>query len=346
MTGPSIALSRRAFSQNIERARELCGRGTHLMLAVKSNAYGHGMDFITAEAVAKGVDAFAVLDLPTALSARAVAPDTPMLAWLFAPGQDYTAAVEAEVHLGVSTEGQLSDIARHKASSPAIVHLKVDTGLNRNGATAEQWPTLVAQAAELENQGALRVHAIWSHLSDTSEETTRVALNRLQDAVAVAEEAGLTPTQRHLAASHALVDVPEARLDMVRLGILGYGVSPLTDKSAADLGFSPVLSLYAPVLDADDDTITLGVGSAHGLLAPVSADAAVEVSGAPCQVQRVEVGHTVITRPSNASVSTGDRVCVLGAGGVSVEQWASWCGTIGDEVLVHLSADIPRAWAD
>jgi len=345
MTGPVITLSREAFSHNMKKARELCGQGTDLMLAVKSNAYGHGMDLITREAV-QAVDALAVLDLPTALTARTSAPDTPLLAWLFAPGQDYTEAVTAQVHLGVSTVGQLADIARHAADSPAIVHLKVDTGLNRNGATAEQWPELVAQAAELENRGVLRVHAIWSHLSDTSEDTTRVALQRLQDAVDIAKAAGLHPTQRHLAASHALVEVPEARLDMVRLGILAYGVSPLSQKSAHDLGFRPVLNLYAPITAVDDHTMTLAVGSAHGLLVPRATEAALEVSGVRCRVQRVELDHTIVERPGRVTVSPGDRVCVFGEAGTSVEQWAAWCGTIGDEVLVHLSADIPRAWAD
>lgn len=346
MTGPSITLSRQAFSQNLHQSRELCGQGTDLMLAVKSNAYGHGMDLITPEAIAVGVDALAVLDLPTAVSARHFAPNTPLLAWLLAPEQDYTEAVEARIHLGVSTEGQLADIARHESSSPAIVHLKVDTGLNRNGATAEQWPALVTQAAELESQGILHVHAIWSHLSDTSEETTRVALQRLQDAATVAREAGLAPDQLHLAASHALVDAPEARLDMVRIGILAYGVSPLSDRSAGDLGFLPVLSLYAPVIGVDSDSITLAVGSRHGLLAPVTAGAAVHVDGAVCPVKRVEVDHMVIERPTGVSISPGDSVCVLGRGGVPVEQWATWCGTIGDEVLVHLSPNIPRAWTD
>ena len=346
MTGPSITLSRQAFSQNIERARQLCGPDTDLMLAVKSNAYGHGMDLITHAAVAEEVDALAVLDLPTAVSARTLAPDTPLLAWLFAPGQDYTEAVNAGVHLGVSTDGQLADIARHASSSPAIVHLKVDTGLNRNGATAEQWPALVTQAAELEGQGRLRVHAVWSHLSDTSEESTRVALQRLQDAATVAREAGLTPDQLHLAASHALVDAPEARLDMVRLGILAYGVSPLSNRSAGDLGFHPVLQLHAPVMSVDGDTFTLAVGSGHGLLAPIVAEAALSVSGNFCPVKRVEVDHMVIERPTGVSISAGDSVGVLGRGGVPVEQWATWCGTIGDEVLVHLSANIPRTWAD
>ena len=346
MTGPSITLSRRALTRNIDRARELCGPETDLMLAVKSNAYGHGMDLITREAVSRGVDALAVLELPTALTARAMAPETPLLAWLFAPGQDYSEAVRARAHLGVSTEGQLEDVASHDAGTAAIVHLKIDTGLNRNGATADQWPALVSRAAELESQGILRVHAIWSHLSDTSAETTRAALGRLQEATAVGRKGGLTPAQRHLAASHALVDVPEARLDMVRLGILAYGVSPLSNTSARELGFEPVLSLHAPVIALDDSTMSVAVGARHGLLPPVTAEATLTVAGVSCPVQRVELDHTVLERPQAVSVAIGHDVTVLGPGGVPIEQWAAWCGTIGDEVLVSLRPDIPRALAD
>jgi alanine racemase len=99
-------------------------------------------------------------------------------------------------------------------------------------------------------------------------------------------------------------------------------------------------------MSVDGNTVTVAVGSGHGLLAPIVAEAALSVYGNFCPVKRVEVDHMVIERPTGVSISAGDSVGVLGRGGVPVEQWATWCGTIGDEVLVHLSANIPRTWAD
>ena len=352
MSGPQITLSRQALAANLLRARELAGDTTQVMLAVKSNAYGHGMEHVVQEAVAAGVDAFAVLDLPTALAVHAHAPETPLLAWLFGPHTDYTDAVTAGVHLGVSTQGQLDDIATHRAGTPAIVHLKVDTGLNRNGATAAQWPELVARAADLEASGVLRVHAVWSHLADTSAQTSREALQRLLQAVDVARAAGLNPPLRHLAASHALIDVPEARLEMVRLGILAYGVSPVADRSAEALGFHPVMTVHAPVIEVNAERLVLGIGSSHGLLSPTDATAHITLHGERYSIQQVGIDQTSLTPPTADSatpaLSPGETVPILGAapGAPSIEEWAGWCGTIGDEVLVALRPEIPRSWED
>lgn len=343
-TLPLIELSASALTANIQHAKKTLTNGL-LMLAVKSNAYGHGDELIVRAALEAGVDEFAVLDIETALRIRAFTPHTPLLAWLFCPGDQFAEAADAGIELGISTLWQLDEIDALGSAKPVTVHLKIDTGLNRNGASASEWPTLVARAAELEQAGSLKVRGIWSHLSDTSIEVSRAALERLRDAVEVARTLGVTPEITHIAASHAAVELPESRLDLIRLGILAYGVSPFDDHTAQDLGFSPVLTLLAPVEKiANNGDIMLGIGCAYGLLPPVET-ATISIRGVDYTLTEVQPTTTMWSPVSGAAhVVVGDMVPVFGAhASASVEQWATWCHTIGDEVLAKLGPAIPRA---
>lgn len=342
---PAIELDRQALRDNVQVAKQMLGSDVALMFAVKANAYGHGMDLVAPAVIADGADELAVLDIPTGVAARSFAPHTPLLAWLFGPEDDVDAAADHGLELGVSTLEQLDAIGATRGNNPVVVHLKIDTGLSRNGATAANWPALVAAAHTLETAGRIRVRAVWSHLADTSAEASRRSLSRLHEAHQIATDAGLTPDTLHLAASHAAVDLPEARLDLVRFGILGYGVSPFDDRQAQDLGFHPVLTLCAPLVDVSDHTLTLGVGFGHGLLPPHSPEASLTIAGRPFAISRVDAQETVVTGTTDGlDVAIGDQVPVLGAapGAPSVEQWARWSHTIGDEVLVRLREDIPR----
>jgi len=342
-TQPQITLSRSALVGNLRHAKDTFAPQGVLMMAVKSNAYGHGDELVVPVALDSGVDELAVLDIPTALRLRPIAPNAPLFAWLLSPADDFAAAAEARIELGVSGLWQLDAIEAAAASQPLTIHLKIDTGLHRNGATWEEWPALVARAAELSTASVVSVRGVWSHLADTSIETSRGALRKLQDAVSVARDAGLSPDTIHLAASHAAVELPEARLDLVRLGILAYGVSPFDDHSASELGFAPVLTLHAPVLSISDSQLTLGVGFDHGLLRPRE-QMTVALGGEDFTL--VEMGpESSIWRAQGdvPRLSPGDQVALFGAdAAVSVEEWASWCRTIGDEVLAKLSSSLPR----
>ena len=344
---PRITINGSALKANLRHAKKVFAENGSLMMAVKSNAYGHGDDLTVPLAIESGVEELAVLDIPTALRIRPLAPHTPLFAWLLSPTDDFAAAAAAGVELGVSTLWQLDAIEQAQAGQPVVVHLKIDTGLHRNGASEEQWPELVARAAALESNGVIRVRAVWSHLADTSVETSRSALEKLQNAVSVAEAGGLQPEITHLAASHAAVELPEARLDLVRLGILAYGVSPFDDHTATDLGFEPVLTLWAPVIAQSDGVLTLGIGFGHGLIRPHQ-DASIDAGGANYRL--VELGAVTsswapIDTPGRVDV--GDEVAVFGRGAkASAETWAEWCGTIGDEVLSKLSAGLERNLVD
>lgn len=342
-----LDISLPAFARNVRHARQTLARGSTLMVAVKSNAYGHGGHELARVAVESGADALAVLDIATGLDLRAVLPDTPMLAWLLSPACDFFAASVAGLTLGISHLWQLEKLASECSTTRTTVHLKIDTGLHRNGALASDWPALTSYAAELEGRGLLSVEGVWSHLADTSVAEDAKSLERFNDAVAVARSAGLSPSILHIAASAAATDFPDARLDMVRVGISVYGVSPFDDRTAEDMGFLPVMSAHARIsgVDADAHRATVAMGFGDGLCEIPPDLGWVLVGGASVPIESVTVAHLVLRIPPGVQVREGDVATLWGAperGSPRAEDWALWASTIGDEVVTAMPHAIPR----
>ncbi|WP_223690765.1 alanine racemase [Leifsonia poae] len=322
-----------------------------VMFAVKADAYGHGLLPVARAGIEAGATSLAVLEIPAGLVLRSAGIEVPLLAWLHGTDTDFRAGIEAGIELGVSADWQLAAIAAAGADRPAVVHLKVDTGLSRNGATAEQWPALVDEALALQRRGLLRIRAAWSHLADASLADDEAALAEFHAAVAVAEARGATFEILHLAASSAGIRMPEARFDLVRFGIAAYGISPFDDRSGADLGLTPVMRLEAPVTEVHVDGTTharLGIGFADGVPTLGTAKASVALGGRPRPIVSVEA-DTMLVDVGADRVRRGDTATLFGpgtAGEVNAELWADWAETIADELVTCLAPRVPRVYVD
>jgi len=344
-----LEISRKAFSENVARAKSDLAGSAMLMVAVKSNAYGHGGNELAPIALESGADALAVLDVETGVAMRAVTPDAPLLCWLLSPHSDFQAAIDARLTLGISHAWQLDALNRCAIDSPVPVHIKVDTGLARNGCLPENLPALAEQARDQETRGLIAVEGVWSHLADTSIEEDKKALERFYQAVAITKDAGLTPSILHIAASAAATDLPESRLDLVRIGISVYGVSPFDDRTARDMGFQPVMAAKASVTDSSPDgtTTTIGMGYCDGLL-PIPAHVGwLHHSGHRGVINALDQHSMTVTWPEGGAPSPGETVTLFGDphnGSPRAEDWASWADTIGDEVVAGMPSRIHRVF--
>ncbi len=262
--------------------------GVTLMAVLKSNAYGHGAVACARAATAAGVQWLCVADLQEAAELRAAGVRAPILAWLHGDHADWAWAIKHRVDVGSSSLAQLEAVAescRALASMgdaggafTAMVQVKLDTGLNRNGVPPYAWGDVFARAAQLERAGVLRIRGVFSHLANTSPADDAAATTRFGAGLAAARAAGLRPELVHLAASAAALTgqgsdadlgfglgagpgaglAPDAdlgvaaeaglRVNAVRLGLTLYGLSPLAGVTAADLGLSPVMRLESDVL--------------------------------------------------------------------------------------------------
>ncbi|MGY1670037.1 alanine racemase [Geodermatophilus sp. SYSU D00710] len=354
-----------AIAANTAVLRERVGRP--LMAVVKADGYGHGLVPAARAVLAGGADQLGVAVLEEALALRAAGVRAPLLAWLHTPGTDFTPALEADVELSVNAEWGLAEVvdAARATGRTARLHLFVDTGLSREGATVADWPALVAAAARAQADGEVEIVGLWSHMAyaDAPTHPTIGAQVRLfEEALGIASAAGLRG-RRHLANSAATVALPDTWYDMVRPGIALYGLDPLGGDPAAH-GLRPAMTVRARVAltkrvpagagvsyghtyaPATDTTLALvpvgyadGVPRAAGNRAPVLAGGAQRtIAGRVCMDQFVlDVG--------DAAVAAGDEVVLWGPGDggePTAQQWADAVDTIHYELVTRVGGRFTR----
>jgi alanine racemase len=351
MTGPTLILDLAAFRANVTSLKRTAAPA-RCMIAVKANAYGHGMLRFAHAAIEGGAEALAVLEVPAGLALRADGIDVPLFAWLHGHDTDFGAAIAADIELGVSSMGELTAIidAARIVGSPAAVHLKVDTGLHRNGASPEDWPALVSAARDAEQAGTVRIVGLWSHLADASPEDDAAALAEFQAAVAVAAGLGVENPFLHLAASSAGIREPEARFDQVRFGIAAYGISPFDDVDGRGLGLRPVMTFRAPVIAVSDGVATIAAGSGDGVppsvLGASGSGAWVLLEGTRREVIDIHV-DTLDVDLGGGAARIGDMATLFGPGDdgePTAEEWATWASTVGDEIVARTSTRAERIY--
>jgi alanine racemase len=328
-----------------------------LMLVVKDDAYGHGLAPVVRTASAAGITWFGAFDVATGLAVRAALgdgtvpdpatttrEDPRIFVWIAATAGELADAVAARLDVGVGDPELLEELAAaaRAAGAAARVHLKIDTGLHRNGVRPEDWPRFVGRAAEFEASGAIEVVGVWSHIAEASDDEDDAARERYEEALRQAEAAGLRPQVRHLAASAAAFARPEFRYDMVRVGAFCYGIPPAGGPSGGALGLTPVSRLEADVVAVDPDGVTVGIGALDGVPSSLAGRADVGTPAGPRRLLAIG-GRSVVQGWPGAAV--GDRVRFYGpgtAGEGSPTDLAELIGTIGEEIAVRISPLLPR----
>ncbi|WP_448810937.1 alanine racemase [Agromyces bauzanensis] len=339
------------------------------MAVVKADAYGHGAVRAARAALAGGASWLGVADLDEAVALRDAGLDAPVLAWLHDPGARFAVAVERDIDLGVSSIEQLDAIAEAAASvgRRAQVHLKVDTGLSRNGIAPEAWAAAVAAAARLERAGRIGVRGIFSHLANTSAEADAAQLAAFERALAAASAAGLAPEVRHIASTAGALRRPESRYDLVRLGIGAYGIPPFGDgTTAADLGLRPAMTLrgrvaavrrigagtgvsYGHAWRAERSTTLalVPLGYADGVPRQASGRAEVLLAGARRKVVGRIAMDQFLVDVGDDDVAVGDEVVLFGdpaTGAPSADDWGDAADTIGYEIVTRIGPRVPRTY--
>ncbi|WP_309081075.1 alanine racemase [Zhihengliuella sp.] len=359
-----------AIRHNVRRIKELVAPAS-VMAVVKADAYGHGAERVARVAVDAGAAWLGTAHVSEALALRAVGIDAPMLAWLHTSGTDFTAAINAGVDLGASGwELERIAAAAQEAAQPARVHLKIDTGLGRNGATADRWEQVLDTAMAYQDDGLLRVVGVWTHLAVADEPDrpeTDQQLEAFRAAVALAENAGFDVEQRHAANTPALLSRPDAHFDMVRLGLGAYGLSPFEDQSPEDLGLRPAMTLKTRIANAK--RVQSGQGVSYGLryrtleettlgLVPlgygdgiprIAVEGPVQIGGQRMLSRgRIAMDQFVVDAgPETDPEALLDReVVVFGRGGPSVDEWAAAAGTINYEIVTRISGRVPRTYIE
>lgn len=335
-----------------------------VMLIVKDDAYCHGATEVVRAAMTVGINRVGTFDVATAVGLRNAGVDDSvrLFAWMVEDPADYGVARARGIEVGISQVSALHEIAELPAGEPVPVHLKIDTGLHRNGANPEDWPALVDAAREYQLAGIISVESVWTHIAEASDDEDSRSIGRFEHAVEVARQRGLSVPLQHLAASAAGFERPDARFDLVRFGAFSYGIPPTHSASAAELGLTPIMTASARVLRIVESASgrrlgLIGFGSGKGLLSWHAVDAGLStpadatagpVAGWLGQSLPI-IADLGLDRCwvdcSRSEVAVGDWVRLWGdgtAGESTLQEWGEACDTMGEEIVLRLPANVRK----
>lgn len=330
------------------------------MAVVKSDGYGHGAATVARAALESGADRLGVASPGEAMRLRAAGITSPLLCWLYAHDEDFAPAVQANLQLSASSVAELQAIATAAdgAGRTAEVHLKIDTGLNRNGCPEQLWPALVEEAAKAQSDSLVDVVGVWSHLASAdapghaSIDAQAEAFRRAYD---LAVATGLRP-MRHIANSAALLTRPDLHFDLVRPGIAIYGLDPVPEHG--DHGLRPAMTFRSSVALTKRVAAGEGVSYGHTWIAERPSNLALVPVGYADGVPRALSGRMSVwlrgrRRPvvgricmdqlvvfcGDDTVAEGDEVVLFGPGDrgePTAAEWAEQLDTIHYEIVTGM----------
>jgi alanine racemase len=335
-----------------------------IMIIVKANAYGHGLAEV-AKHLAPEVDYLGVAVLEEGIYLRKIGITAPILVLGGIWGDQIPEYLMHDLTLAAPSVERLLQInsVAGEMGVKAKVHLKIDTGMERIGVHYYNAGSLQETALKCTN---IIVEGIFSHFAnaDSSNLThARLQLERFLDVLHFYERYSLPMPIRHMANSAALIQLPDSHLDMVRPGILLYGVYP-SPELPRSIEVKPALAwksrvVYFKVVKPDHPVsygstwrsdhpvriVTIPVGYGDGYFRNLSNKAEVIIRGKRYpQVGRVCMDQLMVNIETDSAYN-GDEVILMGESGgesIDAQRLAEWAGTIPYEILTNINTRVPR----
>jgi alanine racemase len=328
--------------------------GKELMAVVKANAYGHGMHEVAAALEEIGVDALATADLEEALELRAAGIKSRLMCWLVLPTDDFKLARELDIEIGVSNFEVLESLDQEQK-----IHIKVDTGLGRNGFVKKDWE------AAFELASKQQVVGIFTHLANTSLSEDLKQRSKFDEAIEIARSKGIGGFQTHITASASALEYQDFDYDMARIGLLLYGQNPFEDKGLSGISLRPAMRVIAKA--AGFKTVPAGQGVSYGyryvaerstnlVLVPfgygegmprISEGAEVRILGKSYPVVGRIAMDQFVVEVGDDKIPLGTDVIIFGdpaLGEPSVDALARSAKTINYEIITRIGGRAPRVF--
>jgi alanine racemase len=362
-----------ALGENLGWIRRCVGAGVRVLTVVKADAYGHGLRRIAAHLMEHGTDVFGVANLAEARAIRGLGEGSPILML----GACLPDEVEEMVREGVMPtlssveEGRWFSVIAGQLGVTVPVQVKVDTGMGRLGMVVEE---AVQRIGEISRLPGLRLEGVYTHFAAAEEDEafSRRQRQRFEGVLAALREQGVQVPCVHGGNSAVLLYEPDCYWELVRPGLLVYGVVPPGSRRArTDLvdQVRPVLSLRCRVSFVKEvrrgDSLsygrtfvaegplrvaTLTAGYGDGYPRAASNRAMVLVKGRRCPVLgRVTMDQTLVDVTGLDGLRVGDEAVLFGRqgeGSITVNELAAWCGLVPWEILTGISYRVPRLYRD
>ncbi len=364
MVRPSwVEIDLDAIAHNVRLFCEIAAPAS-LCAVVKADAYGHGDVPVAEAALEAGASMLAVALVEEAIRLREAGIDAPLLLLSEPPEVSAREVIAWDLIPTVYSAGFVAALSR-VVDRPLPVHLKVDTGMHRVGATVADARDLIAAIMA---DSHLQLDGVWTHFAVAEDDAvfTRQQLETFDGFVELLRRAGIEVPVRHAANTAATLLYPETRLDLVRVGIGIYGQRP-TPGMVPDLDLRPAMRVISHVsmvrrypagtrpsygrrkgLPVDAQVATVPVGYADGLPRALGAHGGeVLIGGKRHPLAGTVTMDQIVVDVGDDPVEVGDEVVLLGSQGseaVTADQWAEHLDTISYEIVCQIGPRLPRRY--
>jgi alanine racemase len=352
-----------AVKHNIAEVKTLLAPGTKFMAVTKANAYGHGSVAVSRASIEAGADYLAVANLREALELREAGVVSPILILTESPTSVMDEIVNHQLTQTVYSFHEakaLSDesVKRKKESK---IHVKVDTGMGRVGIAPSEAAALITKIASLPN---LKIEGIFTHFAKAEDPVDHFTRGQFEKFQAILPRFADIPI-KHAANSAATLFHPQTHLDMVRVGLMLYGLYP-QGNSNRKLNLEPALSFksrvvyikkvpegtpvsYGGAYVTKKETViaTLPVGYADGYSRRLSNRAKVLINGKRYPVVGNITMDMVLVEVADGKVNVGDEAVLIGSQGIEnipADEIAALDGTISYEIICGIGKRVPRIY--
>lgn len=363
-----VEIDLNAVRHNLAEIRRLIGPTVEIMAVVKGEAYGHGALKIAQTSLQAGAHRLGVALPEEGIALRKAGITAPIL--VFSPLQTDQAETMVRFDLTPTICMLEPAVALSRAATAAgkevPYHVKIDTGMNRIGIPANEGIVFIKKMRPLPG---IFLEGIFSHLATADEgdkEYARFQMKTFNKVIVDLKAEGLLPPKVHLANSAGIIDLPSAYYNLVRPGLILYGMYPSSEVAVEKIRLEPAFSLKTKVVfkkrvpqgstvsygrkyvtPAETNIVTIPIGYADGWSRRLSGKAEVLISGKRFPIVGAICMDLCMVDVGNEPVEIGQEVVLIGSQAserITAEEIGVHMGTINYEVTCMINDRVPRRY--
>ena len=359
-----------AIAHNMREIRKITNPSSQIMAVVKADAYGHGFLEVTRTLLENGADRLAVAVLQEGKQLRSRGVTVPILIL----GASGLGSIEDLINFDITPSVFTYEFAKalsyeaERKEKVTKIHIKIDTGMSRIGYLAgDDNEEIADEIIKISRLPYIEIEGIFSHFAASDEydaSYTHLQFDRFTDVCQRLESRGLNIPIKHICNSAGIMMYPEMHLDMVRPGVILYGMYPSDEVDKSRLDLIPAMTLKSTVTHVKEveagrgvsygrEYITKGVtkiatvpiGYADGYLRRLAKEGKMIVNGVKVPIiGRICMDQCMIDVTNVNNTDRGDEVIIFGRKGVTIDDLAKWLDTINYEVACVIGKRIPRIY--
>ena len=359
------------LAHNMREVRRITNKNSKITAVIKADGYGHGAVSIATTLLQNGADRFAVATLSEAIQLKKSFPNIETMVLGYTPSNLADDVIKYNIIQTIYTLEQAKEFSKTAISlnKKIVIHIKLDSGMNRLGMIFND--DTIEDIIEMSKLDGLFIEGIFTHFAAADEldkEYTKQQVEKYKYIVNNLEKQGVNIPIKHVSNSAAIIDLPEFNFDMVRAGIMLYGLYPSKDVNHENVKLKEVMCLKAKISQVkkinagsgvsyglkykchkDSIVATLPIGYADGYTRMLSGKAKVLIKDSIVPIIGNICMDQCLIDITELDVKTGDEVVLFGGNNlneISIDSVAELLNTINYEVICMVDKRVPRVYIE